>query len=107
MRRFPKQNLRTALGLSQEEFALLFRDSESLVSMQEFGRREFPTEAAIKNTRRLTEFHKAKSGFLMLQTDNPFPDLDAMMDGLDFVTDNMSQRSLLEKNRLSCWCRFA
>jgi transcriptional regulator with XRE-family HTH domain len=62
-RKKQKFNLRTILGLSQSDFAGLLRVSESMVSMEEFGTRDFPHEAFMKNITWFTLYHQVEAEF--------------------------------------------
>lgn len=57
----PNQNMRQALGLSQQAYAALLEVSESLVSLVEINQRYYPHEASMKEAMLIIEWMKVYS----------------------------------------------
>ena len=69
-RKKPKENLRNLLGLSQTIFASMLQVSESMVSMEEFGARDYPQEAYMKNITWFSEYLRTEPDIPTLNFEN-------------------------------------
>ena len=65
-----ERNLRKALGMSQAEYAIFLKVSESLVSLEEIGMRSYPPPTITKETNLYTKFIEAEKAMPPLNNEN-------------------------------------
>ena len=65
-----EKNLRQSLGMSQADYAIFLKVSESLVSLEEIGKRTYPTAVITRETNFLKKFREAEKTMPLLTQEN-------------------------------------
>jgi transcriptional regulator with XRE-family HTH domain len=65
-----EKNLRQSLGMSQADYAIFLKVSESLVSLEEIGKRTYPSEVIMRKTNFLKKFREVEKTMPLLTQEN-------------------------------------
>ena len=86
-----EKNLRQLLGMSQADYAIFLKVSESLVSLEEIGKRAYPTAVIIRETNFLKKFREAEKTMPLLTQENFAENIRQLM-GADSLVETELQK---------------